>query len=108
MYTRGVYWKVNPFHRTGRQLILPKQRDPRFITVRRGEVSMTQARTAAGRAMGAARDLRGPAREAAYAAGQAAAVVHVAAYTYDQRGGFNTRQVSRAAIKNDIPNTGHS
>lgn len=46
----------------------------------RGEVSMTQSRTAAGHAMGAARDLRGPAREAAYAAGQAAAVAHVAAH----------------------------
>jgi len=44
----------------------------------RGEVSMTQARTAAGHAMGAARELSGAAREAAYAAGQAAAVAHVA------------------------------
>ena len=110
-------------------MILPKERDPRFITVRRGgtlkdadhrllavwaadcaqhvlhffeqaqpdderprraieqihawvrgEVSMTQARTAAGHAMGAARALRGSAREAAYAAGQAAAVAHVAAH----------------------------
>ena len=110
-------------------MILPKKRDPRFVTVRRGgtlldahhhllaiwaadcaqhvlhffeqvqpsndrprraieqahawvrgEVSMTQARTAAGHAMGAARDLSGPAREAAYAAGQAAAVAHVAAH----------------------------
>ena len=39
---------------------------------------MTQARTAAGHAMAAARDLRGAARHAAYAAGQAAAVAHVA------------------------------
>jgi len=46
----------------------------------RGEVSMTQARTAAGHAMGAARELSGAAREAAYAAGQAAAVAHVAAH----------------------------
>jgi hypothetical protein len=110
-------------------MILPKVRDPRFITVRRGgslrdddhhllalwaadcaehvlphfelarpaddrprraidmarawargEVTMTQARTAAGFAMGAARDLTGAAREAAYAAGQAAAVAHVAAH----------------------------
>lgn len=45
-----------------------------------GEVSMTQARTAAGHAMGAARALSGAAREAAYAAGQAAAVAHVAAH----------------------------
>jgi hypothetical protein len=110
-------------------MILPKKRDPRFITVRRGgtlqdadhhllavwaancaqhvlhffeeiqphddrprraielarawargEITMTQARTAAGHAMAAARELRGAAREAAYASGQAAAVAHVAAH----------------------------
>ncbi len=110
-------------------MILPKVRDPRFITVRRGgtlsdedhhllarwaadcaehvlpffegerpdddrprraiamarawargDVTMTQARTAGGHAMGAARPLSGPAREAAYAAGQAAVVAHVAAH----------------------------
>ncbi len=46
----------------------------------RGEITMMQARTAAGHAMGAARALSGAAREAAYAAGQAAAVAHVAAH----------------------------
>ncbi|MGB3306176.1 MAG: putative immunity protein [Thermomicrobiales bacterium] len=110
-------------------MILPKERDPRFITIRRGgtltdeehrllalwaatcaehvlglfeterpsdtrprhaiaqarawargEITMTEARTAAGHAMGAARDLHGAARHAAYAAGQAAAVAHVAAH----------------------------
>lgn len=110
-------------------MILPKQRDPRFITIRRGgtltdadhrllavwaaecaarvlplfeaakpgdarprhaieqarawargEVTMSQARTAAGHAMAAARDLKGAPRFAAYAAGQAAAVAHVAAH----------------------------
>jgi hypothetical protein len=110
-------------------MILPKIRDPRFITVRRGgslrdddhhllavwaadcaqhvlhhferarrgddrprraielgrawargEVTMSQSRTAAGHANGAARDLSGAARHAAYAAGQAAAVAHVAAH----------------------------
>jgi hypothetical protein len=110
-------------------MILPKKRDPRFITVRRGgtlkdedhqllalwaadcaehvlhlfeqvrpdddrprraialarawargEVSMTESRTAAGHANGAARDLRGAPRFAAYAAAQAAAVAHVAAH----------------------------
>jgi hypothetical protein len=110
-------------------VILPKIRDPRLVTVRRGgtledadhhrlavwaadcaehvlthfeqvrpgddrprraielvrqwahgEVTMTQARTAAGHAQGAARDLSGAARHAAYAAGQAAAVAHVAAH----------------------------
>jgi predicted ATPase len=46
----------------------------------RSEIKMTEARTAAGHAMGAARDLSGAARYAAYAAGQAAAVAHVAAH----------------------------
>jgi hypothetical protein len=41
---------------------------------------MMQARAAGGHAMGAARDLRGAARFAAYAAGQAGAVAHVAAH----------------------------
>ena len=46
----------------------------------RGEVRMMQARAAGGHAMGAARDLRGAPRFAAYAAGQAACVAHVAAH----------------------------
>lgn len=46
----------------------------------RGEVRMMQARAAGGHAMGAARDLRGAARFAAYAAGQAGVVAHVAAH----------------------------
>src|SRR5258708_32914348 len=109
-------------------MILPKDRDPRFITIRRGgtltdsdhhllaswaaacaehvlhlfesakpsdsrprhaieqarawvrgEITMSQARTAAGHEMAAARDLSGAARHAADAAGQAVAVAHVAA-----------------------------
>lgn len=46
----------------------------------RGEVTMMTARAAGGHAMGAARDLRGAPRFAAYAAGQAACVAHVAAH----------------------------
>jgi hypothetical protein len=46
----------------------------------RGEITMTKARTAGGLANGAARDLRGASRHAAYAAGQAACVAHVAAH----------------------------
>ena len=110
-------------------MILPKVRDPRFITVRRGgtlsdsdhqllalwaascaehvlplfeavqpadprprqaieqaragvrgEIPMSQARAAGGHAQGAARDLTGAARWAAYAAGQAGVVAHVAAH----------------------------
>lgn len=110
-------------------MILPKDRDPRFITIRRGgsltdddhrllavwaadcaahvlpmfeserpsdprprqaiehirawsrgEIRMSDSRAAGGHAMGAARDLRGAARHAAYAAGQAAVVAHVPAH----------------------------
>ena len=46
----------------------------------RGELGMMQARAAGGHAMAAARDLRGAPRNAAYAAGQAAVVAHVAAH----------------------------
>jgi hypothetical protein len=46
----------------------------------RGEVTMTEARNAAGHANAAARDLRGAPRYAAYAAAQAAVVAHVAAH----------------------------
>src|SRR5207253_2959229 len=46
----------------------------------RGEITMTQARSAAGHANAAARELSGAARHAAHAAGQAAAVAHVAAH----------------------------
>jgi hypothetical protein len=46
----------------------------------RGEITMTQARTAGGHANGAARDLSGAPRHAAYAAAQAACVAHVAAH----------------------------
>jgi hypothetical protein len=44
----------------------------------RGELSMMDARARGGHAMAAARPLRGAARYAAYAAGQAACVGHVA------------------------------
>ena len=46
----------------------------------RGAVPMMRSRAAGGHAMGAARDLRGAPRFAAYAAGQAGAVAHVAAH----------------------------
>ena len=46
----------------------------------RGEVGMMQSRAAGGHAMAAARDLRGAPRHAAFAAGQAAVVAHVAAH----------------------------
>jgi len=71
----------------------------------RGEVSMTQSRTAAGHAMGAARDLRGAAREAAYAAGQAAAVAHVAAHELGAAA-YAIRAARAAATKNERDTAG--
>ncbi len=46
----------------------------------RGEIGMMTTRALGGHAMGAARDLTGAPRFAAYAAGQAACVAHVAAH----------------------------
>jgi hypothetical protein len=46
----------------------------------RGEVTMTEARSAGGHANAAARALSGAPRHAAYAAGQAGVVAHVAAH----------------------------
>lgn len=130
-------------------MILPKIRDPRFITVRRGgtlqddhhhllamwaadcaehvlphferarpaddrprraialgrswargEVTWWEARTAAGHANAAARDLAGAARHAAYAAGQAAAVGHVAAHELGAAA-YAIRAVRAAATDGD-------
>jgi hypothetical protein len=58
----------------------PRQAVEQVRAWTRGEITMTRSRTAGGHAMGAARDLRGAPRHAAYAAGQAAVVAHVAAH----------------------------
>jgi hypothetical protein len=58
----------------------PRQAVEQVRAWTRGEITMTRSRTAGGHAMGAARDLRGAPRHAAYAAGQAAVVAHEAAH----------------------------
>jgi hypothetical protein len=58
---------------------------------------MTEARTAAGHANGAARDLQGAPRYAAYAAAQAAAVAHVAAH--DLGAAAYAIKAARAAVR---------
>lgn len=63
----------------------PEDRRPRAALEQvrawaRGEARMSESRAAGGHAMAAARDLRGAPRHAAYAAGQAAVVAHVAAH----------------------------
>ena len=66
----------------------------------RGEIPWSVARTAAGHANGAARDLSGGARYAAYAAGQAAAVGHVAAHELGAAA-YAIRAVRAAAADGD-------
>src|SRR5438270_8537242 len=71
----------------------------------RGEVTMTQARSAGGHAMAAARDLRGAARFAAYAAGQAAVVAHVAAHELGAAA-YAIKAVRAAAPEGDAERAG--
>jgi hypothetical protein len=135
-------------------MILPKVRDPRFVTIRRGgtltdsdhhllalwaaacaehvldrfalirpgdprprqaieqarawargEITMSQARAAGGHAMAAARDLRGPARHAAFAAGQSAVVAHVAAHELGAAA-YAIKAVRAAAPEDDAERAG--
>ncbi len=71
----------------------------------RGDVSMTVARTAAGHANGAARDLRGAPRFAAYAAAQAANVAHVAAHDLGAAA-YAIKAVRAAASRDDAERAG--
>lgn len=135
-------------------MILPKDRDPRLITIRRGgtltdadhqllalwaaacaehvlhlfaaarpadprprwaidqarawvrgEITMSQARTAAGHANAAARDLQSAARHAAYAAAQAAVVAHVAAHELGAAA-YAIKAVRAAALKGEAESAG--
>jgi hypothetical protein len=58
----------------------PREAIERVRAWARNEIRMSESRAAGGHAMAAARVLRGPARHAAFAAGQAAVVAHVAAH----------------------------
>jgi hypothetical protein len=70
-----------------------------------GEVTMTQARTAAGHANAAARVLTGAARHAAFAAAQAAAVAHVAAHELGAAA-YAIKAVQAAAPKGERESAG--
>lgn len=71
----------------------------------RGEVTMTQSRTAAGHAQGSARNLTGAARHVAYAAGQAAAVAHVAAHELGAAA-YGIKAVQAAALESERKQAG--
>lgn len=71
----------------------------------RCEITMTQARTAAGFANAAARKLGGAARPAAHAAGQAAAVAHVAAHELGAAA-YAIKAVRAAAPKGESESAG--
>ena len=88
----------------------PGDQRPRFAIEQvrawvHGEVTMTESRTAAGHANGAARPLAGAARYAAYAAAQAAAVAHVAAHDLGAAA-YAIKAVRAAAPKADSERAG--
>ena len=136
-------------------MILPKKRDPRFITIRRGgtlqdidhqllalwaadcaqhvlylfeetqpgddrprraieaarawaqgKITMSQYKAAGGHAMAAARNLRGASRYAAYAAGQAGVVAHVAAHELGAAA-YAIKAVREAAPDGQVEEFGH-
>ncbi|WP_034261373.1 putative immunity protein [Actinospica robiniae] len=71
----------------------------------RGEITMTQSRTAGGHAMAAARPLTGAARHAAYSAGQAAVVAHVAAHELGAAA-YAIKAAQAAALKTESEQAG--
>ena len=73
----------------------------------RGEITMTQARTAAFAAHAAAREVTGAAREAARAAGQAVAVAHVAAHELGAAA-YAIRAVRAASPENERDEAGRT
>ncbi len=68
----------------------------------RGESPMMRTRAAGGHAMAAARELRGAARHAAYAAGQAAVVAHVAEHDLGAAA-YAIKAAGAAAAPSDAP-----
>lgn len=87
------------------EAIRPDDARPRLAieaarTWARGEMKMMQSRAMGGHAMGAARPLRGAARFAAYAAGQAACVPHVA--EHDLGAAAYAIKAVRAAAENAL------
>jgi len=73
----------------------------------RGELKMMETRALGGHAMGAARDLQGAPRFAAYAAGQAAVVAHVAAHELGAAA-YAIKAVRAAASKGESDSAGRA
>jgi len=93
------------FESTAREDPRPREAIEHARAWARGEVNMMQARAAGGHAMGAARDLRGAPRHAAFAAGQAAVVAHVAAHELGAAA-YAIKAVRAAAPKADADSAG--
>ena len=71
----------------------------------RGEITMSRSRSAGGHAMASARVLSGAPRYAAFAAGQAAAVAHVAAHELGAAA-YAIRAARAAAVAEEAVNVG--
>jgi len=83
----------------------PRQAIEQIRAWSRGEIKMSESRAAGGHAMAAARVLTGAARHAAFAAGQAAVVAHVAAHELGAAA-YAIKAVRAAAPKSDSENAG--
>ena len=83
----------------------PREAIERGRSWARGTTPMMAARASGGHAMGAARDLRGAPRFAAYAAGQAACVGHVAEHDLGAAA-YAIKAVCAAAAGDDALNAG--
>ncbi len=82
----------------------PRQAIAQVRAWARGEIRMSTSRAAGGHAMAAARPLTGAARHAAFAAGQAAVVAHVAAH--DLGAAAYAIKAARAAAHDDAAGAG--
>ncbi|MCX4835858.1 hypothetical protein OG785_41065 [Streptomyces sp. NBC_00006] len=83
----------------------PRQAIEQVRVWARGEIRMSDSRSAGGHAMAAARVLSGPARHAAFAAGQAAVVAHVAAHELGAAA-YAIKAVRAAAPKDEAEKAG--
>ncbi|WP_327658352.1 putative immunity protein [Streptomyces sp. NBC_00483] len=83
----------------------PRQAVEQVRAWTRGEIRMSDSRSAGGHAMAAARVLSGPARHAAFAAGQAAVVAHVAAHELGAAA-YAIKAVRAAAPKDEAEKAG--
>jgi hypothetical protein len=94
-------------HRRAEEGPQPRQALEQIRAWTRGEITMSESRSAGGHAMAAARVMTGAARHAAFAAGQAAVVAHVAAHELGAAA-YAIKAAREAASPGETDETGRS